>query len=174
MLTKWTVTQTSRFKAAAAGAGASDWAMMYALGDLRGHRVHWFGGEPWDDAPQVHELYREHSPQTFVRNVTTPTLLHSGDQDERNPLWENLRFYRALRGRGVPTQLYVYPGHAHGNWSLESHLLRANADLAWFEHWVMGREWEGWEEPPVSYGAQASVAWHPINMLKKQPTAAKL
>ena len=40
-------------------------------------------------------------------------------------------FHRALKGIGVPSHLYVYPGHAHGNWTLESHLMRANADIAW-------------------------------------------
>lgn len=172
VLTKWAVTQTTRFKAAAAGAGASDWQQMYCLGDLRGHRVHWFGGEPWDGG-EVLDKYRQHSPQTFVRNVRTPTLLHSGDKDQRNPLWENLLFFRALRARNVPTHLYVYPGQAHGGWTLESNLMRANADLAWFEHWLVGREWQ-WEEPPIGYTKQPSIAWHPVAMLGQRLTQREL
>jgi len=89
VLTKWTVTQTNRFKAAAAGAGASSWAVMYMLGDLRQHREYWFGGPPWT-SQEVLDNYWKDSPIAYVQNVTTPTLLHSGDRDERNPLWENL------------------------------------------------------------------------------------
>jgi hypothetical protein len=89
VLTKWTVTQTNRFKAAAAGAGASSWAVMYMLGDLRQHREYWFGGPPWT-SQDVLDNYWKDSPIAYVKNVTTPTLLHSGDRDERNPLWENL------------------------------------------------------------------------------------
>ena len=61
MLTKWTVTQTNRFKAAAAGAGASSWAVMYMLGDLRQHREYWFGGPPWT-SQEVLDNYWKDSP----------------------------------------------------------------------------------------------------------------
>lgn len=69
--------------------------------------------------------------------------------------------------QGVPTYLYVYPGHAHGNWTLESHLMRANADLAWMEHYVNGREW-AWEEPPVTYTEQPTAAWNPVKLQAKR------
>ena len=75
-------------------------------------------------------------------------------------------FHRALKGLDVPTYLYVYPGHAHGNWTLESHLMRANADLAWMEHYVMGREW-AWEEPPVEYTNQPTASLNPVKLLEK-------
>jgi hypothetical protein len=61
VLTKWTVTQTNRFKAAAAGAGASSWAVMYMLGDLRQHREYWFGGPPWT-SQEVLDNYWKDSP----------------------------------------------------------------------------------------------------------------
>ena len=102
-------------------------------------------------------------------------------------------FHRALKGIGVPSHLYVYPGHAHGNWTLESHLMRANADIAWMgecnqlkkdlttsrnlppadsraalpEHYINGREW-AWEEPPVSYTEQPSSAWNPVALQAKR------
>ncbi len=75
-------------------------------------------------------------------------------------------FHRALKGLNVPTYLYVYPGHAHGNWTLESHLMRANADLAWMEHYVNGREW-AWEEPPVQYTNQPTANLNPVKLLEK-------
>ena len=62
---------------------------MYMLGDLRQHREYWFGGQPWT-SQEVLDNYWKDSPIAYVKNVTTPTLLHSGDRDERNPLWENL------------------------------------------------------------------------------------
>ena len=50
-------------------------------------------------------------------------------------------FHRALKGIGVPSHLYVYPGHAHGNWTLESHLMRANADIAWMGEYNQLKIW---------------------------------
>ena len=57
-------------------AGASSWAVMYMLGDLRQHREYWFGGPPWE-SQEVLDNYWKDSPIAHVKNVRTPTLLHS-------------------------------------------------------------------------------------------------
>lgn len=156
VMTKKVVTFTDRFKAASAGAGASSWISMYYEGDLRVHRHPWFGGPPWSataserepwpaDAPIA--LYWEHSPLKYISNVKTPTLIFAGDRDVRNPMNEGIAFYRALKGNGIPTRLYVVPGKGHGGWDLHHVLFKANAELEWFERWVMERDYT-WEELP--------------------------
>ena len=49
---------------------------MYMLGDLRQHREYWFGGPPWE-SQEVLDNYWKDSPIAHVKNVRTPTLLHS-------------------------------------------------------------------------------------------------
>ena len=46
------------------------------LGDLRQHREYWFGGPPWE-SQEVLDNYWKDSPIAHVKNVRTPTLLHS-------------------------------------------------------------------------------------------------
>jgi len=45
--------------------------------------------------------------------------------------------------------------------------MRANADLAWMEHYVNGREW-AWEEPPVTYTEQPTATWNPVKLQAKR------
>lgn len=43
------------------------------------------------------------SPITYVGNVTTPTMLLTGDLDLRTPMEQTEQFYRALKMRKVDT-----------------------------------------------------------------------
>ncbi len=161
VMTKKLVSFTTRFKAASAGAGATNWMTMYAQGDLRHHRNAWFGGTPWqapapegkswDSNAPIHR-YWEDSPIKDVANVKTPTLLFYGEKDRRNPLPQGLEFYWALKKNGVPTHLYIVPGKDHVDWDLHQVFFKANAELAWFEKWVMNREyvWETFPEAEPS------------------------
>ena len=57
---------------------------------------------------------REHSPLTLRRQVKTPTLILHARDDRRCPLPMGQMFHQALRARGVPTQMVIYPGEGHG------------------------------------------------------------
>jgi dipeptidyl aminopeptidase/acylaminoacyl peptidase len=160
VLTKKIVTYTDRFKAASAGAGCTSWLSMYYLGDLRGHRHAWFGGTPWSHQAQEGEpwpadapihLYWEHSPLKYAAHVTTPTLLFFGEKDARNPMSEGIIFYRALKGNGVPTHLYITPGKDHGDWDPHQLLFKGNTELEWFARWVLDSSYT-WEEAPQATG----------------------
>lgn len=48
-MTAWTVTQTTRFKAAMIGAGLTNMFSMYSTNDLQSVLDAYFGAEPWDD-----------------------------------------------------------------------------------------------------------------------------
>jgi dipeptidyl aminopeptidase/acylaminoacyl peptidase len=69
-----------------------------------------------------------------VGNVTTPTMLMTGEEDWRTPMWESEQFYSALKLRGVDTALVRIPGASHSITKRPSQLLaKVAAILAWFE-----------------------------------------
>ncbi len=80
-MTNWIVTQTSRFKAASAGAAISDLNDMYFLSDSGEVLAEYFK-RPWE----AQESYTAHSPITFVDRVNTPLLIQHGERDLRVPI----------------------------------------------------------------------------------------
>ncbi|MGH9059131.1 MAG: serine hydrolase, partial [Acidimicrobiales bacterium] len=57
--------------------------------------------------------YAPYSPMTEVAKVRTPTLIVHGGADERCPAGQAEQWFTALRERGVPSRLVLYPGGAH-------------------------------------------------------------
>ncbi|XP_053233396.1 acylamino-acid-releasing enzyme [Podarcis raffonei] len=53
------------------------------------------------------------SPMQYVDKVRTPVLLMIGDEDRRVPPKQGLEYYRALKAKGVPTRMLLYPGNNH-------------------------------------------------------------
>ncbi len=108
-MTMWAVTQTSRFRAAVAGAGLSNWQSYYGQNDIDEWMPPYFGATVYDD-PAV---YAKSAPITFIKNVKTPTLVLVGERDGECPAPQSREFWHALKTLGVPTQLVVYPGEGH-------------------------------------------------------------
>jgi dipeptidyl aminopeptidase/acylaminoacyl peptidase len=145
-MTNKIITFTDRFKAASAGAGASDWVSMYAQSDTRNYRTPWFGGTPWQkDAPI--SVYWDNSPLKDAWKVKTPTIFLVGEQDKRVPEPQSIEMYRALKSNGVPTHLYVAPREPHGWEELRHVLFKMNAELEWFEKYANKRDY-AWEKAP--------------------------
>lgn len=147
-MTNWLVTTTTRFKAAASGAGATDWISMYGQSDVRTYRTPWFGGTPWGkNAPLG--LYLEQSPVAHVAGARTPTLLLVGEKDVRVPTAQSVEMLRALRGSGVEAELLVFPGEPHTLKTPRHQLHKVNSEIAWFERHLFGRLYQ-MEKPPVT------------------------
>ncbi|MGB7218893.1 MAG: S9 family peptidase [Vicinamibacterales bacterium] len=145
-LTNKLITMTTRFKAASAGAGASDWTSMYGQTDIRANRSIWFGGTPWQKNAPIATFWNN-SPLKDVAAVRTPTLFFVGENDARVPLPQSQEMHRALKTNGVPTHLYVAPREGH-QWGELRHLIfKANAELEWFEKYALGRVYT-WEKAP--------------------------
>lgn len=147
-MTDWLVATTTRFKAAAAGAGAADWISMYAQSDTRTYRTPWFGGTPWQEGAPI-ALYLEQSPITHLSGAKTPTLLLVGEKDVRVPTPQSIEMFRALRASGVEAELLVFPGEPHGLRTLKHRLHKINSEIAWFERHLYGRSYD-LEKPPAS------------------------
>jgi len=146
----WTLVSTDRFKAISSGAGVSNWISLYAQTDVQSTREYYLGGEatragankPWDS----YEHWWAESPLRYIARAKTPTLLHSGEKDERIPMAQNLELHMALKKRGVPTEFFVYPGQPHGLQEPRYQLVKMMGEMTWFEHWIRGKPWFTWEE----------------------------
>ena len=131
-LTAFTITQTTRFRAASVGAGITDLVSYVGVADIPGFIASYFGGEFWD-AP---DLWRTRSPVLNVNAVTTPTLIQHGENDVRVPVSQGYELYTALKRRNVPVTMVVYPrqGHSVEEPKLQLDVMRRN--LEWFRRWV--------------------------------------
>jgi dipeptidyl aminopeptidase/acylaminoacyl peptidase len=109
-MTMWGVTQTTRFKAAVAGAGIANWLSYYGENSIDEWMIPYFGATVYDDP----EVYAKSSPITFIKKVKTPTLIVVGERDAECPAPQSFEFWHALKTLGVKTELVVYPGEGHG------------------------------------------------------------
>jgi dipeptidyl aminopeptidase/acylaminoacyl peptidase len=128
-MTMFGVTQTTRFKAAVAGAGISDWKSYYGENSIDQWMVPFFGKTVYDDAA----VYAKSSAIEFIKNVKTPTLVVVGDRDGECPAPQSFEFWHALRAEGVKTQLVVYPNEGHGFRDPEHRRDVLERALNWFE-----------------------------------------
>jgi dipeptidyl aminopeptidase/acylaminoacyl peptidase len=128
-MTMFAVTQTTRFKAAVAGAGIANWQSYYGENSIDQWLVPFFGATVYDD-PAV---YAKSSPINFIKQARTPTLMVVGDRDGECPAPQSFEFWHALRAEGIKTQLVIYPNEGH-HFTDPAHqrdtLKRA---LTWFE-----------------------------------------
>ena len=131
-MTMWTVTQTHRFKAAAAGAGIANWQSYYGENGIDKWMIPFFGASVYDD-PAV---YAKSSPITFIKNVKTPTFVFVGERDVECPAPQSFEFWHALETLGVPTSLVVYQGEGHGIRQPAHTRDITQRTLAWFDRYL--------------------------------------
>jgi dipeptidyl aminopeptidase/acylaminoacyl peptidase len=110
-MTAWTITQTSRYKAAMVGAGLTNMWSMYGTNDIPSVLIAYFGGIP---NAKTLPLYLDRSAMSHIDKVTTPTLILHGANDERVPTGQAYELYRGLKDRGKATELVFYPREGHG------------------------------------------------------------
>ena len=129
VLTSWVVGHTNRFAAASANCPVTNWLSFVGTTD----GASWyrnFEKFPWDD-PSEH-LRR--SPLMYVGNVTTPTMLMTGEGDLRTPMPQTEEYYQALRVLKVPTAMIRFKNEWHGTSSMPSNFLRTQIYLReWFK-----------------------------------------
>jgi len=130
-MTNWIVTQTGRFIAASTMCSVSDLADLYFLSDAGDFMVEYFG-LPW----QAAESYVAHSPVTHAAKVTTPLLIQHGENDQRVPIMQAKKFYKALKELKKTVEMEIYPrgGHVIFEPDLQREMMRRN--LEWFMRWL--------------------------------------
>jgi len=131
VLTAWIVGKTRRFRAAVVCKPVINWYSFVLTADIYPFFTrNWFPGPPWDHA----EHYLKRSPISLAGNVTTPTLILTGEADQRTPMSESEQFYQALKLRGVDTMLVRIPGASHNIAARPSQMIaKAACVLRWFD-----------------------------------------
>ena len=136
--TAYAVGLTDRFNAAVAAKPVINWLSKPLTADsMVGQIYHQFPGPPWEHV----EHYWERSPLSLMGNVTTPTMLITGENDRRTPISETEQFYQALRLRGVDSAMVRLPDTSHGIASRPSRLIsKVDHILAWFERYKIDKD----------------------------------
>ena len=132
-MTSWIITQTERFKAALNGCGVTNLVSMYGQTDIPSFMRLYFV-----DAPsQQLELYRKHSPISYIHRAKTPTLILHGAEDKRVPLPQAEEFYAGLKAIGVDVEFIKYPREGHGIGEPRHLLDSLKRQLAWYKKYVI-------------------------------------
>ncbi|WP_396657232.1 serine hydrolase [Microbacterium sp.] len=111
-MTCYLTSRDDRFRAAVAGGVVSDLSSMGGTSD-EAHLMNMFeiAAMPW--RTEDRERLAAMSPFAQVDQVTTPTLVLHGGDDVRCPVGQAQQWHAALRERGIPTRLVLYPGGSH-------------------------------------------------------------
>jgi dipeptidyl aminopeptidase/acylaminoacyl peptidase len=108
----WAGTKYSaRFRLAMPFAGISNWMSFTGTTDIPYEMavVH------WDLWPYEHPLLMwERSPVAHVANARTPMIIGQGLADERVHPEQMIELHAALKLKGVPVELVLYPREPHG------------------------------------------------------------
>ncbi len=110
-LTSWIVGHTDRFRAAITCRSVNDLISQMSTGDIAGPsfgRLE-FGATPWEDP----DLYREHSPLTYAREIRTPLLIQHGERDLRTPIGQAEELFTVLRSLRRPVRMMRVPDESH-------------------------------------------------------------
>lgn len=150
------ITQTTRFRAAEAGAPVGNMTSAYS-------GIRWGSGLPRQfqyeqtqsrigatlyDEP--HKFF-ENSPIFHIKRVQTPLLILHDDNDDAVPWYQGIELFLALRRTGKEAYLLNYNGEFHG--------LRRRANQRdysvrmkqYFDHFLMGAPKPEWMENGVPY-----------------------
>jgi dipeptidyl aminopeptidase/acylaminoacyl peptidase len=137
-LTSWIVGHTDRFRAAITCRSVNDLVSQMSTGDIAGPvfgRLE-FGVAPWEDP----DLYRQHSPLTYARQIRTPLLIQHSERDLRTPIGQAEELFTVLRSLRRPVRLMRVPDETHELTRSGTPFRRvenAAQISAWFEHYLV-------------------------------------
>jgi dipeptidyl aminopeptidase/acylaminoacyl peptidase len=155
LLTNWTVTQTTRFKAAVSQRDIADWSNFWYTADFTLFVPTWFRKAPFEDPAD----FAKRSPITYAAKIQTPLMFILGDEDYRTPPGaggEDL--FRALKYLKRPTVMVRFPGENHelSRSGRPWHRIeRLQHIVGWFDKYLMGKETRTYDAP-ASSGPSAS------------------
>ena len=130
VLSSWVIGHTTRFAAAAVRCPVIDWIAMAGQTDIPLFTYNFFDAPFWEKPDQ----WLKQSSLMYVGNVTTPTLLMTGELDLRTPMPQSEEYYQALKMRHVPTVLLRFSGEYHGTGSKPTNFMRTQLYMmSWFQ-----------------------------------------
>ncbi len=128
----WILGHTDRFKALVSHAGVYDLKSEYGVTEELWFPEWEFKGNPWDNP----ELYQRWSPDNFVKNFKTPTLVTHGELDFRVPINQGLELFTALQRRGIPSKMVYFPDEGHWVLKPQNSKLWYQTVGDWFDQWL--------------------------------------
>lgn len=126
--------ETTRYKAAAAGAGDVEWVSDWG-NCLFGAAFdnYYFGKTPLEDP----DLYRAKSPFFRMDRVRTPTIIFFGTEDRQVPTQQGWLHYRALQQLGkTDVRFVLFPGEGHGPGKLMHQQRKIEEEAAWMDRYL--------------------------------------
>jgi dipeptidyl aminopeptidase/acylaminoacyl peptidase len=130
VLSSWVIGHTNRFAAAAVRCPVMNWMSFAGTSDVPYFSHQWFEKPFWEDP----KPWLEQSSLMYVGNVTTPTVIMTGELDLRTPMPQSEEYYSALKMRGVPTALLRFANEFHGTSSRPSNFLRTQLYMmSWYQ-----------------------------------------
>jgi dipeptidyl aminopeptidase/acylaminoacyl peptidase len=136
-MANWIAGHTDRFRCIVTH--ASLWALDQFHGTTD-HGLWWEAefGNPYEDLSR----YEAHSPHRYIGKISTPMLVVHGELDHRVPVGEALRLWTDLMRHDVEAKFLYFPDENH--WILKPQNARVwyETILAWFDHHLLGKDWE--------------------------------
>jgi dipeptidyl aminopeptidase/acylaminoacyl peptidase len=132
VLSSWVIGHTNRFAAAAVRCPVINWLSFAGQTDVPLFTYNFFDKPFWESPEQ----WLKQSPLMYVGNVTTPTVVMTGELDLRTPMPQSEEYYAALKMRGIPAALLRFQGEFHGTSSKPSNFMRTQLYMmSWYKQW---------------------------------------
>jgi dipeptidyl aminopeptidase/acylaminoacyl peptidase len=158
-LTTLLLTRTTRFTAA-----ISERAFLDPVSFVGSSDIGWFFPDRYLGTDP--ERIVAQSPMAAVDRIETPTLVIHSEEDWRCPVEQGLRLYVALKRRGVPTELLLFPGEGHElsrSGRPKHRLARLEHVLRWWARWLPTPQNQGTVEPAATTPAPAADTGEPLD-----------
>ena len=128
----WILGHTQRFKALISHDGVYNLASEFGATEELWFPLWEYGGTPWDKP----ESYAKWSPNNYVQEFHTPTLVIHGEQDFRVPVNQGLELFTALQMQKVPSKLLLFPDEGHWVLKPQNSILWYKTFIDWMDSWV--------------------------------------
>lgn len=146
------VTQTAKFATVVSGAGMFDIISSYLT--MGGDNIRFNGWRYEFNQSRIgvslfdgYQKYLENSPLTFVKQVQTPVLLWSGEDDRQVHYNQSLEFHLALRRLQKPNILLLYEGERHTIMKKEHQIDLTHRTMEWFDFYLKDGRRPEWFSP---------------------------
>jgi dipeptidyl aminopeptidase/acylaminoacyl peptidase len=127
----WILGHTQRFKALVTHDGVYNLTAEFGATEEMWFPLWEYGGTPWDKP----EEYQKWSPNSYVKDFHTPTLVVHGEQDFRVPYTQGLELFTALQLQKVPSKLLLFPDEGHWVLKPQNSLLWYKTVIDWLDSW---------------------------------------
>jgi dipeptidyl aminopeptidase/acylaminoacyl peptidase len=140
-MTNWTITQTPRFKAAVSMYGIFSWFTDWSNSFQPSFEQMYFGYNYWEKPIDMNSLWIKTAPQTYVKNIVTPTLILQGTEDQYTNISNSREMYAALKELGRTVEFVVYPRAEHGLRTEPNQYINVlERSVKWFTHYALGEK----------------------------------